>query len=320
MGGQHSLVLTIKKIENVGEVVLSASIRKTSEDANISIGSIIGIASSFGADEKKTGSDHDVCDSVQVVVPIPRGLDFSKEFYLYVPSAYLYDVPQTRKSDQGDHRKQLVRSGISVVQNLAMGDDDKILTLMRLLEYKINDLNTITVKTAEAMQIVANIIASKSKNAYESKLTQNCADGASDIYKCQITPNESNDEPVQMEKVCCSTYFLEQNPNSYDEVWISTKIIQSASSTSSIDHNTYFSAIKWETIFPLIMPAHRLAVDQCLNLQHEIDKVKAVGDAIKLHKNGLGAFGVELSNKCFFKREELEKKLAAAAWKILSGK
>lgn len=298
MSSQYNLSLTVEVTESAGEIISAVSVVKHVTNSNASF---------------------------ELAVPIPHGLDFSKPFYLYVPSVHLYDdVPQANKSHHAVYRKSLVRGCITVFQNTSSFDEKSSAQLSaKMMEVKIRDLNVATVYSSEGM---AGVVTSKSKNKHESKLAQKCADapdGASDIYKCQIYPdsgiNSDATDVGAVEKIYRSTYFLYRIR---DLPHLVTKIIHPFGTTdpSRLDH--YTSELAWEPIFSLLLtiPSKRLAVEECLKLQQEIEKVKALDAAILPHTNGLGDFGVELSNKCYFKLKNLENQLGDEGVKILSGK
>lgn len=322
MDSWYNLSLTVDVTESAGEIISTVSIVKCPPKPPIDVTN----SSISEAGNSNSSDDGDF----ELVVPIPHGLDLCKPFYLYVPSVHLYD-------DQTVHRKLLVRSGITVFQDisnisaavLTILTDEKSSALLsaKMLEVKIRDLNVATVHSFEGM---AGVVAPKSKNKYESKLAQECIDapdGASDIYKCQIHPVNNNDVSAStVEKIYRSTYFLcciRNLPHLVTKIIRPFCLAHSAhlADPSRLDH--YTSELSWEPIFSLLLlttPSKRSAIEQCLKLQQEIEKVKALDAAILPHANGLGDFGSELSNKCYFKLKNLEHQLGDEGAKLLSGK
>lgn len=300
MGNQCSLVLTIEKTELAGEIMSSASVLKTSTTGS----SIPGSTSS-------STSDTGVVGNFQLVVPIPRELDVSKEFYLYLPM----------------HRKVLIRSGISLVQDPTMDDKKSGISLKRLLEWKIYDLNMATVQTTEAITSIIKAGGATGIVVDEAKLTADAPDvpgtpdGTSDIYKCQVS-DVSSGEPVKMEKICSSTYFWLRGESLYRGTILTTKITRPSNFIDSPNSIDNCSPIKWETIFKLLqsMPSQRPAMEKCLEIQQEIDDVNFALDDLAKYEDPKNQFTIELSNRRYFEREELEAKINAVCSKILFGK
>lgn len=296
MGAQYSLFLTVEKNADGDERISSATIDKT--------------------------PSADRACSTELVVPIPHGLNLSKDFYLYVPS-----VRVRKAGNQSDCCELLARGCISVLQDTFTDPRKLKVGLKQLLEEKICELNEATVKTTEVFElIVASAVensglrelktAHELKTAYKMEPSPDKPSGASEIYKCQIVDDCGE---VKMEKVCSSTYVWLRDESMTRDTVLNTKVALSSNWVG------YCTPIEWKTIFELLQTIrfsslHRPAMSECLKIQKQIDKLEALSDAVRPHVKDLGVFGKEISNKCYFKSLELKEQINSACSKILFGK
>ena len=104
MGGYYSLFLTVGVTDTGSEFISLASVGRPSE---------------FNS-ESSDGN-------IEFAVPIPRNFEFWKDFYLYVPSVYLYQNDQSNlegekttveaTDETTSRRKVIVRNGIRLFRD-----------------------------------------------------------------------------------------------------------------------------------------------------------------------------------------------------------
>lgn len=281
MGSQYSLALTIKKTEHAGEIISSASVGKTSGGTAV-------------CSTGRGGSN-----DAQLVIPVPRDVDIANEFYLYLPM----------------HRKELIRSGISVVQDEVWNYQRAVIPMKRLLESKIHELN---IKTAQTEEAISHIIGIGEQKCTDTPNVLNLPDvfGASKIYKCRVL---DDGKQVEMKKVCSSTYFWLRDESLSRGTVLKTKLDWSSDTVDQC------SSIDWKTIFKLLQTVKSFlpqssAIQKCLEMQQQIDQLKIVFDEMEPRVDELNESEIALVHKNYSKRQELEAKINAACSKILFGK